>query len=51
MTTHYPYKPKLFPRFPQTYGAPLPNVVDINPPILNELGRKLVVDIIVNFIM
>ena len=42
MTNHYPYKPKLFGKYPQTYGQPLPNVVDINPPILNELGRKLV---------
>ena len=42
MTTHYPECPKLFPKYPRTYGGPLPNVVEINPPKLNKLGKKLV---------
>ena len=42
MTTHCPYKPRLFPKFPRTYGGPLPNVIDIERPVLNELGKKLV---------
>ena len=41
MTTHWPHKPKLFPKNPQTYGQPLPNTVPINPPVLSDLGRKL----------
>ena len=42
MTTHWPHNPKLFGKFPQTYGGPLPNVVEIGKPTLNELGKKLV---------
>ena len=41
MTTHWPHKPKLFPKYPQTYGQPMPNTVPIDPPVLNDLGRKL----------
>ena len=33
---------KLFPKFPRTYGGPLPDMVDIKPPVLTELGKKLV---------
>ena len=41
MTTHWPHKPKLFPVHPRTYGGPIPNICDIEPPILTELGKKL----------
>jgi ectoine hydroxylase-related dioxygenase (phytanoyl-CoA dioxygenase family) len=41
MTTHWPHKPKLFGKHPRTYGGPLPNVTEINPPILAHLGRRL----------
>ena len=41
MTTHWPHKPKLFPVHPRTYGAPLPNVVDIPKPELTDLGMRL----------
>ena len=41
MTSHWPHKPKLFPVNPRTYGGPLPNVTDIEKPILTELGRKI----------
>jgi len=40
-TSHWPDKPKLFAVNPRTYGGPLPNVKDIDPPILSELGKKL----------
>jgi|TARA_B110000858_G_scaffold195944_1_gene253514 hypothetical protein len=29
MTTHYPHKVKLFPKYPQTYGKPLMNIMNI----------------------
>lgn len=41
VTSHWPHKPKLFPKNPRTYGAELPNVTELPMPILNELGRKL----------
>lgn len=41
MTSHWPHKPTLFGKVPQTYGRPLPTICDINNPILTELGRKL----------
>ena len=42
LTSHWPHKPKLFPKNPRTYGGDIPNVVDIEKPILNDLGKKLV---------
>lgn len=41
MTSHWPHKPRLFPKLPRTYGGPLPDVVDIPPPILTEMGKTL----------
>ena len=41
MTTHWPCKSKLFAKSPRTYGAEIPNITQINPPELNELGLKL----------
>lgn len=40
-TSHWPHKIKLFPKFPQLYGAPMPNVPQLDPPILTDLGMKL----------
>lgn len=40
-TSHWPHKPKLFPKTPRTYGAELPEIVDIEKPIVNSLGMKL----------
>jgi hypothetical protein len=40
-TSHYPCEIKMFPKYPQTYGAPLPSVKVIEPPILSELGKSL----------
>lgn len=41
MTSHWPHKPKLFPKNPRTYGEPLPNVTDVKEPELTELGYRL----------
>ncbi len=40
-TSHWAFKAKLFSTIPRTYGGPIPNVKQINPPILTELGKKL----------
>jgi hypothetical protein len=40
-TSHWPHKPKLFPKNPRTYGGPMPDITPIEKPILTELGRKL----------
>ena len=40
-TSHWPHKIKLFPKNPQTYGAPMPNVPPLDPPVLTYLGMKL----------
>lgn len=40
-TNHYPCHIKLFSKIPHTYGAPIPTVKPINPPFLNNLGKKL----------
>lgn len=41
-TNHYPHKPKLFPKIPRTYGGQIPNVKEIEPPVITSLGRKLI---------
>lgn len=41
MTTHWPHNPKLFPKFPRTYGGEIPNINKIQSPELTELGKKL----------
>lgn len=40
-TNHYPCKPKLFPENPRTYGAEVPKITPIAPPVLTNLGKKL----------
>jgi ectoine hydroxylase-related dioxygenase (phytanoyl-CoA dioxygenase family) len=40
-TNHWANKPKLFPKLPRTYGGPIPNVVDIEAPLLTNEGLKL----------
>ncbi len=40
-TSHWSHKPKLFPVNPRTYGAILPKIEPIDPPLLNELGKRL----------
>lgn len=41
-TSHWPHKPMLFPINPRTYGGALPDIAEIDPPVLNDLGRRLV---------
>ena len=42
MTSHWPCNAKLFPKMPQTYGAPVLEINKLPVPILSELGKKLV---------
>jgi len=41
LTTHWPSKPRLFPKHPRTYGNELPVINNIEKPQLSELGKKL----------
>lgn len=41
-TSHWPHKPKLFPEFPHTWGKPLPNIVQIQKPQINDLAYRLI---------
>lgn len=41
-TSHWPHKPKLFARVPRTYGGALPEVVPVEPPVITELGKRLI---------
>lgn len=42
MTTHWASDPRLFPLIPRTYGKALPDCNMVDPPILTEIGKKLV---------
>lgn len=42
MTSHWPCKIKLFPKMPRTYGAELKEIVELDNPLVNELGRRLI---------
>ncbi len=41
-TSHWPHKPKLFPKKPHTYGKPLPPIAQIAKPVINQLGERLI---------
>jgi hypothetical protein len=41
MTTHWPHKPKLFGKKPQTYGKEFKQPEKLQPPVLTELGKRL----------
>lgn len=41
-TSHWPHKPKLFPLHPHTWGKPLPNIVQIPKPKINDLAYRLI---------
>lgn len=41
-TSHWPHKPKLFPLTPNTYGRPLPNVIQIKKPEISDIGYRLI---------
>lgn len=40
-TNHCPHHPKLFSKYPRTYGAELKEITIINPPNVSQLGYKL----------
>lgn len=40
-TNHWPHRPKLFPKIPRTYGAEVPEMVNVPVPKLNPLGEML----------
>jgi hypothetical protein len=42
MTSHWPHKPRLFSKFPRTYGGAIPDVVPVSPPVLSEIGKRMV---------
>ena len=42
LTSHWPTKCKLFPVYPRTYGQKIEEIQDIESPVLNDLGYKLV---------
>jgi len=41
-TSHCPHKPKLFPVNPNTWGKPIPNIVQIPRPQISDLGYRLI---------
>jgi len=41
MTSHWPNKPKLFSKYPRTYGKPLKNIKDI---IIEDVIKYISVD-------
>jgi len=41
-TNHYPHKCKLFGKNPRTYGGELPDITELDTPVLIDIGRKLV---------
>ena len=42
ITTHWANRAKLFSKNPRTYGGELPELNEIEPPVLTKLGRRLV---------
>ena len=42
MTSHWPHKPKLFPKNPRTYGGELKEMEPIKKPKINNLGKRLI---------
>ena len=46
MTSHWPHKPKLFPKIPQTYGKKIKDIeiitLDMVKTYVNEDGLKLI---------
>jgi len=41
MTSHWPHKPKLFPKVPQTYGKPIKKICDIT---MDEVSNYITSD-------
>lgn len=41
-TSHWPHRPKMFPKHPRTWGVPLPAIVQIPRPTISDLGYRLI---------
>ncbi len=41
MTTHDPVNVFMFPKTPRTYGKEIPEINNIEKPVLTELGKSL----------
>lgn len=41
-TSHWPHKPQLCDLYPNTFGNPLPQIVQITKPEINNLGYRLI---------
>lgn len=41
-TSHWPHKPKLFPKIPRTYGKPLENIKQMPRPQIADIGWRLI---------
>jgi len=41
MTSHWPHKPKLFPKVPQTYGKPIKKICDIT---MDEVSNYITIN-------
>lgn len=41
-TSHWPHKPKMFPKYPRTFGVPLPNITQIPKPVISDIGYRLI---------
>lgn len=40
-TSHWPHKPKMFPKKPRHYGKGYPKVTEVGKPVLSKIGKKL----------
>ncbi len=40
-TSHYPCKIRIFPKIPRTYGGDVPEITQIDDPVLTDLGKRL----------
>ena len=41
-TSHWPHRPKLFPKLPNTWGAPVPTIVQMPKPEIPDIGYRLI---------
>ncbi len=41
-TSHWPHRPNLFPKYPHTWGTPLPPIVPISKPDIPDIGYRLI---------
>jgi hypothetical protein len=41
-TSHWPHRPKMFPKKPRTWGTPVPPIVQIPRPTISDLAYRLI---------